>query len=155
MSSTSARYVDVAIAAVAALNAPAAQATFGALTFTAVRAWRPTYDLKALKNSLTVTVIPRTVAETAFGRQVIKADAEINVWVQNYVASDADADALALLVEQIVTVLDKGLTLADGKTDCGWLVTTYEDPFPLPDHLQNLSVFSGPVNLQYQTRRAR
>ena len=149
-----ARFVDVAIAAVAALNAGPAQSGFSQ-TFTATRAWRPAFDLVSIKAGLKVTVIPRTMVETAFMRNTVKADAEINVWVQNFVTSDDDSDALALLVQEIVSVLDKGLTLTDGATDCGWLQTIYEDPFPIPDHLQNLSVFSGPVNLQYQTRRAR
>src|SRR6185295_3580523 len=79
--STNARPIDVAIAAVALLNSGPVQATFGALTFTAKRAYRPTFDLKQHKAGLTVTVIPVLLNESALSRQTVEGQVAVQVAV--------------------------------------------------------------------------
>jgi hypothetical protein len=158
--STNARVIDVAIAAVTLLNSGPVQATFGAQTFTAVRGYRPTYDLKAHKAGLKVTVIPAVLNESPFLRLTINSQVGVDVGVQNFVGSpvaatqDANCDALMLLVEQIKQVLELGLTLPEAKVDCGWQATE-NDPIFFPDHLREHNVFTSVPRFTYLTRRTR
>jgi hypothetical protein len=158
--STNARPIDVAIAAVTLLNSGPVQTTFGALTFTAKRAYRPTFDLKQHKAGLTVTVIPVLLNESPFSRQTVDGHVAVQVAVQDFVrdvvpaTEDAACDALMLLVEQIKTVLENGLTLPEAAVDCGW-VGTENDPIFFPDDLKDHGVFTSTPTFTYLTRRAR
>jgi hypothetical protein len=151
--STQARSIDVANAAVAFLNSAPVQTGF-VQGFTAVRAYQPLYDLKEHKAGLKVTVIPATLDETPLTRAVVQSLLAIDVGVQNFVANDAASDVLMLLVQQIKQALERGLTLAEPATDCGWQGTQNE-PIFFPDHMQQHSVFTSVPRFTFLTRRAR
>ncbi len=151
-----ARLVDAAKAAVTAMNAGPAQAGF-AQTFTAVRAYRPVYNLTAFKSALRVTVVPKAIDEKMLARLTVEADVAIDVAVQGFIdaASEvSECDSLMLLMQQIKTVLEKGLTLPEANLDCGWRETVNDPAFD-PDHLKQFSVFTSIATLSYLTRRAR
>jgi len=153
--STQARPIDVANAAVTLLNSAAAQATFGSFApFTAVRDYVPLYDLEQHVSGLIVTVIPAALNESPMARLTIGGQVGIDVGVQNYVQTLADKDGLMLLVEEIKTVLEKGLTLPEFPLDCGW-VETENDPIYDPDHLKIYGVFTSVPRFTYQVRRPR
>lgn len=157
---TNARSIDVAVAAVSLLNGSTAQATFGSNTFTAVRGYRPLYDLKDHKAGLKVTVIPATLADSPLARRTVQGLVAIDVGVQKFVRDPvaatelANCDSLMLLVEQIKQFLEAGLTLAEANVDCGWQQTE-NDPLFFPDHLQQHGVFTSVPRFTYFTRRAR
>lgn len=154
--SNQARLVDAAAAAVTLLNSSPAQATFSQ-PFTSARAYRPVYDLTTLKSNLKVTVVPKGIEEAALARLTIQGDVAVDVAVQNYVDPAnqvAACDALMLLVQQIKTVMEKGLTLPESNTDCGWISTTNDPAFD-PEHLQQKNVFTSVATFTYLTRRAR
>lgn len=156
---TNARAIDVAIAAVALLNSAPAQAGFNQ-TFTAVRAYRPQYDLTTHKLGLKVTVIPATLTDSPLARRTVQGLVAIDVGIQKYVKDpsqatmDASTDSLMLLVEQVKQVLEAGLTLAEANIDCGWQQTE-NDPIFFPDHLWERGVFTSVPRFTYFTRRAR
>lgn len=155
MSASNARPIDVAIAAVTLINSAPAQGTFGSFApFTAVRDYVPVADLKDHKAGLQVWVIPSELEETAFSRQIIQGIVTIDVGIEKYADTLASRDALMLLVEQIKTVLEKGLTLPEADVDCGWLGT---ENLPIFDqaYLQEKNVFRSAPRFRYLTRRAR
>jgi hypothetical protein len=78
----------------------------------------------------------------------------VDVGVQNWVQTLADKDALMLLVEEIKTVMEKGLVLPEANIDCGWQGTE-NDPIYNPDHMQVHSVFTSVPRFLYLVRRAR
>jgi hypothetical protein len=149
-----ARPVDVANAAVVLLNK--SQSSF-AIEFQATRAYRPVYDLTKFSTGLVVTVIPSELEETPFSRQTIQSLVTVDVAVQKKVSASsevADCDQLMLLVEQIKSVMEAGLTLAEAKIDCGWQ-QTQNRPIFSPNHLKTREVFTSVSRFVYLTRRAR
>lgn len=155
--STQARPIDVANAAVTLLNSAPAQATFTLAPFTAVRDYLPLYDLESHVQGLIVTVMPAALDEAPIGRLTIGGKVALDVAVQNYVGNPpvvTSQDALMLLVEQIKTVLEKGLTLPEAALDCGWLATE-NDPIYEQEMLQEFSVFTSVPRFHFQVRRVR
>jgi hypothetical protein len=153
--STNARAIDVAAAAVTLLNSGPAQASFGSFApFTAVRDYVPLYDLTQHKAGLIVTVIPAALNESPLARLTINSQVLIDVGVQDVVKTLADKDALMLLVEQIKTVMEKGLTLPEAAVDCGWEGTENE-PLYSQEHMLRHSLFTSVPRFAYLTRRAR
>lgn len=150
-----ARTINVANAAVALLNSGPAQAAFTPFTFTAVRAYRPIYDLKAQKAGLKITVVHKANAQKPNDRLTVRGDVAIDVAVQNFVNNDAESDALTLLVEQIQQSLEKGLVLADGPYRQANWISTECDPIFFPDHMARFSVFTSVSTLTFVTRRPR
>ena len=155
MPATNARLVDAAIAAVSLLNLPATQTSL-VKTFAAARGYEvPTYDLKNEQAlGVMVTVIAAELDESPFSRGTIQGLLSIDVGIQNAVQSLADKDTMMLLVEQIKTVLEKGLVLPEPFTDCGWQGTE-NSPIYDPDHLQEFGVFTSVPRFKYLTRRPR
>ena len=151
--STNARPIDVAAAAVTLLNSGPAQATFNQ-TFVAVRDYVPLFDLTAHKAGLKVTVIPAGLDESPMARLTIDGRVALDVGIQNWAPTLATKDGLMLLVEQIKTVMEKGLTLPEAAIDCGWLGTE-NDPIFRYDHIQQHNVFTSVPRFFYLTRRAR
>jgi len=155
MSATNARSIDVANAAVALLNGAPAQDAFGSFApFTAVRDYVPLYDYENPVAGLIVTVMPAALDESPIARLTIGGIVGIDVGVQKYATTLADKDALMLLVEQIKSVMEKGLTLAEAAIDCGW-TGTENDPAYYPDVMKTHSVFTSIPRFHYQVRRAR
>ena len=156
------RSIDVAIAALALLNSAPKQTTFGAQTFTAVRAYRPVLDLEnPADQALKVTVMPATISESPMTRGMVQGLAGIDVAIQKFVSGDltqqvADCDPLMLLVQQIKQALEAAgaLVLADAPTDCGWQ-QTQNNPIYDPVHLTTLNVFTSVPRFTYLVRRAR
>lgn len=152
---SNARAIDVAIAVVARLNDPAVQAGFGALTFTAVRGYRPIYDLKNYRAGLKVTVMSSGLKESPLNRQQVEGDVSIDVAVQDKIATDADCDALMLLVEQVKQALETVLSLADGPFPFASWIGTDNEPIYSPRHLQKFKVFTSVPSFTFRTRRLR
>lgn len=156
---TNARIIDVASAAVTLLNSATAQAGF-VLPFVAVRDYVPLYDLESQVAGLLVTVMPAILEERKFARLTIGGEAGIDVAIQDYVppadpvAALALKDKLMLLVEQVKTVLEKGLILPEANLDCGWL-RHENDPIYEPDHMLDFHVFTSVPRVIYQVRRTR
>ncbi len=155
MPATNARPIDVAIAAVALLNLPASQATFAA-PFTAARGYEvPLYDLQKKDTlGIVVTVIPDELNESPLTRHEVQSEVSVHVGIQNFVQSLTDKDAMMLLVEQVKTVMEQGLTLPEAAVDCGWLGTE-NSPLWDPAHLEQYSVFTSVPRFRYLTRRPR
>ncbi len=140
MSST---ILTIADAMVASLNG----ASFS-MSFTAERHLVPNVGLEDLA-SLHVTIAPRTVTRTASGRRDSWLDCTIDVGVQKKVASDADADALIALTEEIAEYLShQRLT---GAAEAAWLGTT-TDPLISPEHLDQQRAFTSVVSVTYRVR---
>lgn len=152
---TNARPIDVAAAAVTLLNSSPAQDTFGSFApFTAVRDYVPLYDLENLQPGLIVTVMPAAMDESPIARLTIGGNVGIDVGVQDLAPTLAAKDALMLLVEQIKTVMEKGLTLPEAALDCGWLGTE-NDPIYDPDHMKVYGLFTSVPRFHFQVRRTR
>jgi hypothetical protein len=152
------RSIDVAAAVVSLLNSGPVQAGLSQ-AFTAVRAYRPLFDLTQHKAGLKVSVVPVSLDTDAFSRGKVRELVSVDVAVQNWVdpnSETAQCDALMWLVEQIKEVLEApgALVLADAPTDCGWQGTS-TDPLFEQDHLLHESVFTCVPTFAYLTRRAR
>ncbi len=135
--------VDIADALAVALNAHA----FGQ-AFTAVRRYRPVYELKEMAD-LHVTVVPKGVALERADRSREQVDVRIDVAVQKKVAGDSEIDGLMALVEEI-TAFARDLRLEE----CAavWLRTENE-PIYAPDHLAELGVFTSVLTLTFRVMR--
>ena len=120
-------------------------------TFTAVRAYRPTYDLKDLQ-SLKVTVVPHALE----GELVTRADAQeqhqIDVAVQKKVNVDSlDAvDPLMLLVEQIKDLLLGEHPSTMATATC---IRATNEPIYDPALMQEKRVFCSVLTLTYDVIR--
>ena len=88
---------DIADAVVAALNGHQFSKEF-----TAVRAYRPEYDLRELAD-LHVTVVPKAVEMTTAGRGLAQTDIQIDLAVQKKLSScdNSEIDALMGIVQEI------------------------------------------------------
>ena len=135
--------VDIADALTAELNAHA----FGQ-TFTAVRRYRPVYELAEMAD-LHVTVVPKGVALERADRSREQVDVRIDVAVQKKVAGEAEIDGLMALVEEIAAFA-RDLRLEE----CAavWLRTENE-PVYAPEHLAELGVFTSVLTLTFRVVR--
>jgi len=132
---------DIADAVVSELNA----GEFS-WAFTAVKAYRPEYELKDL-TTLRVTVVPREASPGRLSRSVRWSDYRIDIGVQKKVSSDAEADALMDLVEEIDSYLH-GRTLA-GCPDAIWVGSEISGA-PAEEHLRDWGVFTALVSVTYR-----
>jgi hypothetical protein len=146
--------IDIADAVVTALNAaPVPPATGFTPTFTAVRAYRPEFDLVDLKN-LRVSVVPKAIEITSLGRRANQHDVGVDVAVQQKVdlADTATLDGLMLLVQQIADFLRlRRIDLADGASAM-W-VKTENTPIYSPDHLETKQVFTSVLTFTFRVVR--
>lgn len=158
MSVITSRSIDLAGGVVNTLNG-SAQSRF-VQTFTAIRAYRPSYDLtQHVAQPLQVTVCPKTLETYALSRGEIQELVAVDVAVQGWVdaASEvAECDAYMELVEQIKTALETpaAVTPLNSPYDCswqGWL----NDPLYEPDHLLKYSVFTSVSTGSFLMRRVR
>jgi hypothetical protein len=143
--------IDISDAVVAELNgAPAG--TF-AQTFTAVRHYRPQFDLAELK-TLQVSVVPKAIAITGLMRSANQHDVSVDVAVQKKVTPPpegaAELDGLMTLVEQIGDYLRlRRLTALPGAL---WTKTD-NVPVYAPEHLEQKQVFTSVLTFTFRVVR--
>lgn len=138
--------IDVAEAVAASLN----NAAFG-LPFEAVRRYQPVFDLEQVQ-TLTVSVVPRSLEIATASRDGSYFDAAIDVSVQKKVNPDdhASLDALTDLVEQIADHLR--MKRLDGLPDALWLRIGNEPVFA-PEHLDQMRQFTSVLTVTYRVKR--
>ena len=135
--------IDIADALTTALNAHVFSQAF-----TAVRRYRPVYELAEMAN-LHVTVVPKGVALERANRSREQVDVRIDVAVQKKVAGDTEIDGLMALVEEMAAFA-RDLRLES----CAavWLRTENE-PVYAPEHLAELGVFTSVLTLTFRVVR--
>lgn len=135
---------DLAEAVVASLNA----GVFS-LTFTAVRAYLPLFDLgQMLDLQVTVVAAGRTVQPC--GRGLLQVDHRIEIAVQQKLTSEgvAQCDPLLALVEEIADHLRGGPL--PGLPEAAWVGTEHA-PLVAPEHLNELRQFTSVLAITYRT----
>lgn len=140
---------DIADALVTELNS-AAPGTF-AQPFTAVRGYRPQYDLAELK-TLRVSVVPRGIGITGLMRNANQHDVAIDVAVQKKVSEGnaAELDGLMLLTEQIADFFR--LRRLAALPEALWTKTD-NVPVYSPEHLEQKQVFTSVLTLTFRVVR--
>lgn len=116
---------------------------------TAVRSFRPQFDLKDLSD-LKVTVVPKAIEASPADRSRLQRDCRIDVAVQKRVsATDASAemDDLLQLADDIVAHMARR-PLAD-QPAARWLAVS-QKPIYAVDHLEQYSVFTAVIELTYR-----
>jgi len=138
--------IAVADAVVADLNAAAFSQAF-----TAVRYYRPVFDLAAM-DALHVSVVPKAMTSEVLSRSRTQDEYQVDVAVQRKVAAEADLDPLLALVEEIADhVRFKRLTLAGGG-EAVWM-RTENQPVYAPEHLDELRQFTSVLTLAFLVGR--
>lgn len=142
----SALTIDIADAVTDAINAGSfSQAV------TAVRAYRPTYELEQLA-ALTTTVVPKGVTVTTAGRNRNQFDVTVDVAIQQGGIDPDDASTLDPLMELVTEIGDhfrlKPLTVP-GIAGVHWVRSEHE-PIFAPDHLREHRVFTGVLSLTFR-----
>lgn len=137
---------DIADAVTAQLNAAAGQLIAGG--FTAVRHYRPVFDLREM-NTLRVSVVPRGVAITPLNRQANQHDVQIDVAVQRKVddADLASLDELMGLVERIGELFRH--RRLDGLPKAVW-VKTENKPVYSTEHLEQYRQFTSVLTITWR-----
>lgn len=121
---------DIADAVVDALNGYSFSETF-----TAVRSFRPRYDLTELA-TLRVTVVPKSRTQEQLTRTSNREDIEIDVGIQKQVSTDDGAvEDLMELADEIVDFMDRN-EVGGAK----WMGMT-NDPIYDPTYLTEKNVF--------------
>ncbi len=143
--------LDIADAVAAELNA-APSGTFD-LTFTAERRVLPVFDLAEMAE-LHVSVVPRAVEIAGATRSMSQYDVQIDIGVQQKLASGDDLDqrvpVLCELVDQIVTYLMRRVLQAI--PGAVW-VRAANEPIYAPEHLAQLRQFTSVLTLTYRITR--
>lgn len=137
---------DIAGAVVLELNAQSFTPPF-----TAVRHYRPEFDLAQLK-TLRVSVVPRSIAIVSLGRSLNQHDVSVDVAVQAKIdaASTDDLDELMGLVEQIAEFFRlRRLTQVPSAV---WQ-RTENSPIYSPEHLERHGVFTSILTLTFRVVR--
>lgn len=144
--------VDIADAVVAELND-----TAFSLPFTAVRAYRPVYELPEM-SELHVTVVPRGVVISRSDRASHQQDYRVDVAVQKRLGA-VEAVAMDPLMDLVEELCDhfKGLVLAapDGlpayrQASC---VGIENEPVYAPEHLEEMRQFTSVITVTFRTWR--
>ena len=130
--------IDIADAVVTALNGQGFSQPF-----TAARAYRPAFDLREMKD-LHVTVVPKGVELTTAGRGFAQSDVQIDIGVQQKLATgdDAEIDVLMGLVEEIAEFVRATRQFGDAV----W-VKTENVPIYSQEHLGELRQFTSVLTL--------
>ena len=129
---------DIADAVVAALNGHQFSQEF-----TAMRAYRPEYDLRELAD-LRVTVVPKSVEMTTAGRGLAQSDIQIDLAVQRKLSSgdNAEIDALMGLVQEVAEFIRSTGRFGDAV----W-VKTENSPIYSQEHLGEMRLFTSVLTL--------
>lgn len=144
--------IDVANAVVTELNAaPVPPATGFSQAFTAVRAYRPVFDLTELK-TLKVTVVPKSIDITSMMRHANQNDVAVDVAVQKKVNPDdlSELDGLMALTEQIGDFFR--LRRLTALPSAIWMKTE-NNPVYSPDHLETKQVFTSVLTFTFRVVR--
>jgi len=137
---------DIADAIVAALNGGSFSESF-----TAVRRYRPQYDLEDVK-TLRVTVVPKTLAEAAATRVTTAGDLEIDVAVQKKLAATTGSDQTAADEAEIDGLMDlvqeiREFIRATGAFGVAQWLKTRNAPIYSVEHLAELRQFTSLLTL--------
>lgn len=138
--------LEIADALLAALNAEDFSQAF-----TAVRSYRPDFDLPELA-TLRVSVVPKADTTSAATRTDDFHEVSVDIGVQQRVPQgDRDAlDALLTLMQELGDFLKR--RRLDGVPAATWVRTANEPVFD-PDHLAEKSVFTSVLTVTYRVRR--
>ncbi len=119
--------------------------------FTAMRLYRPQFELKDM-GTLHVTVVPRGLVIQTASRGIDQHDYQIDVAVQKRLASEdaAEIDSLMALVEQIADRFRHKVLETD--PEACW-VKSENAPLYAPEHLEQLRQFTSVLTLTYRTHR--
>lgn len=142
--------VDVAEAVKDELN-NAPTGTFSQV-FQAVRKYRPTYDLKDLKD-IVVTVVPKSNAVTPMDRRHNNQMVMVDIGIQKKLFEDESNEAIDPLMDFVQEIIDylSRLPLA-GAAGAKWKGITNE-PAIATEHLEKYRSFTSVVTLTYEMRR--
>lgn len=140
---------DIVEAVTQELNS-APEGTFS-MAFTAVRHYRPQFDLAQLRD-LRVSAVPKSIAITSAGRSLNQHEIAVDVAVQKKVdpAEQAELDGLMLLVEQIADFFR--LRRLSAFPEALW-VKTENQPIYAPEHLEQHRVFTSVLTLTFRVMR--
>ena len=135
--------VDIADAVVAELNAGQFSQAF-----TAVRSYRPQYDLSEM-TTLHVTVVPKGVEMVTVSRNSVQHDVSVDVAVQKKLEteSNAEIDPLMALVEELADFFR--LRRLAACPNAVWMKTENE-PVYSPGHLEELRQFTSVLTLTFR-----
>lgn len=135
--------IDIADAVVGELNAGSFMQEF-----TAVRAYRPQYELAELKD-LRVTVVPAGVEETSAARTITQRDVSIDVGVQKKltVADAEELDPLMALVEELQSFFRRRRLSGYREAIC---VKTANEPLYSVEHLDEFRQFTSVIRLTFR-----
>jgi len=145
--------IQIADAVVAQLNSsgsPLAPAEGDPLAV-AARAYAPVFDLGEMAD-LHVTVVPKAATAERLDRASRQFDYSIDVAVQKKLgdASNAEIDALMLLVEQITDHFNGNRPAQFAGAVC---LRVENDPIYSPDHMRELRQFTSVLTLVFRTVR--
>ena len=136
---------NIADAVVAALNGHQFSQSF-----TAVRAYRPEYDLRDM-GDLRVTVVPKSTEMTTAGRGLAQSDIQIDLAVQKKLTTgdNAEIDALMGLVQEIAEFIR-----STGRFGGAVWVKTENSPIYAPEHLGEMRLFTSVLTLTLRVMTA-
>jgi len=111
--------------------------------FTAVRAYRPEYDLREMAD-LRVTVVPKAVEMTTAGRGLAQNDIQIDLAVQKKLSScdNPEIDTLMGLVQEIAEFVR-----ATGRFGDAMWVRAENIPIYSQEHLGEMRLFTSVLTL--------
>lgn len=142
-----ARTIDIADAVVTALNGHSFSQEF-----TAVRAYRPTFDLKDMTH-LHVTVVPKAVELSTAGRGLAQSDVQIDVGVQKKLSAvDEDTTEIDALMDLVQEIAD--FVRATGRFGEAAWVRTENAPVYSQEHLAELRQFTSVLTLTLRVMTA-
>ena len=142
--------IDIADAVVTALNgADGPKQGNPPVGLSAVRAYRPVYDLKDMKD-LRVTVVPKGVEMEMAGRGLLQSDVQVDVAVQKKLASgdNAEIDSLMSFVEEVAEFIR-----AQGRLAGAAWVKTENLPIYSLEHMEQLRQFTSVLTLTFRVMR--
>ena len=139
--------IAIADAVVTALNAGGF-----AQPFTAVRLYRPQFELKDM-SVLHVTVVPRGVVIQTASRGIDQHDYQVDVAVQKRLGTEntAEIDSLMALVEQIADRFRHKVLETD--PEACW-VKSENAPVYAPEHLGQLRQFTSVLTFTFRVMRS-
>lgn len=126
------------------------------IEFTAIRSYRPVYDLKDLA-TLKVNVVPRARASIVSARNEFTHSVEVDISIQKKLSKteftdNTEPDALMDLVEEIVLFFNgRDLSTLAAATFAG--VRT--DPVYSPEHWEQYRQFTSVITVTYDLPAAR
>jgi len=119
------------------------------MEFSAVRAFRPAYDIAELE-ALRVTVVPRTYEINPISRGSDTWQYTVEIGLQKRIEADADVEELLALVEEIANWFRHRQLMACPNLSWSGIKI---DPAYAPEHLDECKVFTSVLTLTYREVR--